>query len=224
MVFPFDLVRVSMRGVEESRAAVFRSGFFRSYLEHEIQGSLRADAVRFPGAPARGGGCRDRPAAARRAVADGGRGIAGAAGRIAAEAARLVVRKGSANVPELPLDKARVYIGREVDVYRNGGLFRRNDLAFVEESEVNRSVSREHAHIEYDRHDGRVPAVQRPLVRARDGVRHVDRARRREPGSASRYAGHEAGAGRRNPPGPRDRDFHGVGTSSWELHDLPDDI
>ena len=37
-----------MRGVEESRAAAFRSAFFRSYLEHEIQGSLRADSVRFP--------------------------------------------------------------------------------------------------------------------------------------------------------------------------------
>src|SRR5664279_6505702 len=47
-VFPFDLVRVSMRGVEESRAAAFSSGFFRSYLEHEIQGKLRADSVRFP--------------------------------------------------------------------------------------------------------------------------------------------------------------------------------
>ena len=32
MVFPFDLVRVTMRGVEESRAAVFSSAFFRSYL------------------------------------------------------------------------------------------------------------------------------------------------------------------------------------------------
>jgi hypothetical protein len=29
-------------------------------------------------------------------------------------------------------------------------MYRRNDLAFVEDSEVNRSVSREHAHIDYD--------------------------------------------------------------------------
>jgi len=47
MVFPYDLVRVTMRGVEESRAAAFSSGFFRSYLGHEIQAKLRADSVRF---------------------------------------------------------------------------------------------------------------------------------------------------------------------------------
>ena len=65
-----------------------------------------------------------------------------------------MVRQGSANAPELPLDKPRVHIGREVDVYRNGGMLRRNDLAFVEDSEVNRSVSREHAHIDYDNTTG----------------------------------------------------------------------
>jgi hypothetical protein len=60
------------------------------------------------------------------------------------------VGQGTANAPELTIDKARVHIGREVDVYRNGGMHRRNDLAFVEDSEENRSVSREHAHIEHD--------------------------------------------------------------------------
>ncbi|MCX6626184.1 MAG: FHA domain-containing protein, partial [Candidatus Solibacter sp.] len=64
--------------------------------------------------------------------------------------ARLVVRMGSANAPELPIEKSCVYVGREVDVHRNGGMRRRNDLAFVEDSDVNRSVSREHAHIDYD--------------------------------------------------------------------------
>ena len=62
--------------------------------------------------------------------------------------------QGSANAPELPLDKPRVHIGREVDVYRNGGMHRRNDLAFVEDSEENRSVSREHAHIDRDNTTG----------------------------------------------------------------------
>jgi len=52
------------------------------------------------------------------------------------------------------LDKPRVRIGREVDVFRDGGIVRRNDLAFVGDSEVNRSVSREHAHIEYDMKTG----------------------------------------------------------------------
>ena len=64
--------------------------------------------------------------------------------------ARLVVREGAANAAELPLDKARTNIGRVVDVYREAGLYRRNDLAFAADSEINRSVSREHAHIVHD--------------------------------------------------------------------------
>ena len=153
MVFPFDLVRVSMRGVEESRAAVFRSGFFRGYLEHEIQGKLRADSVRFSERlrvevdVATGLPLPDEPWLT---VAAGSQEHSGGSGK----PAHLVVQKGSANVPELPLDKARVHLGREVDVYRDGGMRRRNDLAFVEDNEVNRSVSREHAHIDYDNTTG----------------------------------------------------------------------
>src|SRR5258708_40207979 len=66
------------------------------------------------------------------------------------KAARLVVRHGQSNASELSIQKSRVHIGREVDVYRNGGMYRRNDLALVEDNEVNRSVSREHAQIDYD--------------------------------------------------------------------------
>lgn len=148
-VFPFDLVRVSMRGVEESRAHVFRSGFFRQYLEHEIQGSLRADHVRFPEQLrvevniATGLPLADEPWLTVTAASQGQPGGLENAGR-------LVVRHGQSNASELPIQKSRVHIGREVDVYRNGGMYRRNDLAFVEDSEVNRSVSREHAHIDYD--------------------------------------------------------------------------
>jgi hypothetical protein len=69
-------------------------------------------------------------------------------------AGRLIVRQGSANIAEVRIEKPQTYIGREVDVYRNRGLHRRNDLAFVEDTEVNRSVSREHAHIQFDRVTG----------------------------------------------------------------------
>jgi hypothetical protein len=67
---------------------------------------------------------------------------------------KLIVREGEANAVEIRLDKARTYIGRVVDVYRAEGLFRRNDLAFEADTEINRSVSREHAHIRYDRAAG----------------------------------------------------------------------
>jgi hypothetical protein len=153
MVFPFDLVRVGIRGVEEGRAPVFRSDFFRNYLEHEIQGSLRADSVRFPeqlrvevevstGLPLPGEVWLTVTVALQAQAPESGK------------AARLVVRTGGANATELTIGKPRVYLGRDVDVYRNGGIHRRNDLAFVEDSEVNRSVSREHAHIDYDRATG----------------------------------------------------------------------
>jgi hypothetical protein len=147
-VFPYDLVRISMRGVEEGRAAVFRSRFFGKYIEQEIHSSLRADGARFPeqlrvdvdvtvGLPLPDGRWLTVEASSQKPV-DGRR------------VARLAVWEGKANVADLRLEKARTNIGREVDVYRSKGLHRRNDLAFVEDSEINRSVSREHAHIQYN--------------------------------------------------------------------------
>ena len=149
-VFPYDLIRVSMRGVEESRAAVFGGRFFCKYLEHEIQSSLRSDGTRFPEQfrvevdVATGLPQRDAPWLIVETGSQQGQGTG-------QRAARLVVREGKANVAELGIEKPRINIGREVDVYRNQGLYRRNDLAFVEDTDVNRSVSREHAHILYDR-------------------------------------------------------------------------
>lgn len=152
-VFPYDLVRVSMRGVEESRCAVFAGAFFRRYLEEEVRHALAAAGCRFPenlrvsvdvtpGLPK-----RDEPwlvveAAAVEPAAAGTR------------AARLVVREGTANLAEIRLDKPRTNVGRSVDVFRAEGLLRRNDLAFTEDTEVNRSVSREHAHILFDKTTG----------------------------------------------------------------------
>ena len=68
--------------------------------------------------------------------------------------AKLTVVEGKANREDLPLDKTRINIGRTVNVYRNEGLSRRNDLAFTEETEINRTVSREHAHIDTTRPPG----------------------------------------------------------------------
>lgn len=65
-----------------------------------------------------------------------------------------MVVEGSANEREVPLIKARTNIGRTADVYRADGMSRRNDLAFAEDSEVNGTVSREHAHVLYDKNTG----------------------------------------------------------------------
>ncbi|MGA2146991.1 MAG: FHA domain-containing protein [Bryobacteraceae bacterium] len=152
-VFPFDLLRVELRGVDEEGQDVFAGRFFRRYLEQEARNALRDAGCRYPenlrievsaiaGLPRRGEEWLQVEASSQeRAAAD-------------RPAARLVVREGTANLAELRLDKARTNVGRTVDVYRNEGLFRRNDLAFEEDNEINRSVSREHAHIRYDKVTG----------------------------------------------------------------------
>src|ERR1051325_825781 len=50
-VFPFDLIRVSLRGIEESRAELFRGGFFRKYLEQEVHTALRVEVAVATGLP-----------------------------------------------------------------------------------------------------------------------------------------------------------------------------
>jgi hypothetical protein len=150
-VFPYGLLRVELRGVEESRQPIFAGQFFRQYLEHEVHGALRSGGCRFPGnlrvdvAATVGLPRRDEPWLVVEAVS-----AESAAGE-GQSAARLVVREGIANTGELRLEKARTNIGREVDVYRDAGLLRRNDLAFDADTEINRTVSREHAHIQRDR-------------------------------------------------------------------------
>lgn len=97
-VFPYDLVRVEMRGVEQNRHGVFAGQFFRKYLEQEVHQALRAAGCRFPdnlrvdvsavvGLPQ-----RNEPwlivevVSAEQAVAEN------------QDAARLVVQEGTANV------------------------------------------------------------------------------------------------------------------------------
>ena len=153
-IFPFDDVRVDLRGVEDERAPVFQGKFFQQYIQQEVHGALRNAGCRFPatlrvtvrvtvGLP--------KPDEPWLRVEAGQQEISALAGPAPA---KLVVRAGNANVAELRLDKARTNIGRSSEVVRSGGIFRRNDLAFGEETEVDRSVSREHAHIILDKSAG----------------------------------------------------------------------
>lgn len=153
-VFPYDLLRIELRGVEQGRYAVYAGRFFRQYLEQEARNALRETGCRFPenlsieviatvGLPRRGEEWLVVDVASQEQ-----------AGALAKPAAKLVVREGSANAPEIRLEKARTNIGRVVDVYRAEGLSRRNDLTFAGDTEINRSVSREHAHIVFDKAAG----------------------------------------------------------------------
>ena len=152
-VFPYDLLRVELRGVEQSRAPVFTGQFFRKYLEQEVHNALRTGGCRFPDnlrvdvAATVGLPRKEEPWLIVEAVSL----EQATAGKLVA---RLVVQEGTANTPELRMEKPRINIGRVVDVYRDAGLFRRNELAFAADTDVNRSVSREHAHIVHDRVSG----------------------------------------------------------------------
>jgi len=148
-VFPFDLLRVELRGAEESRQSVFSGQFFRRYLEQEVRGALTAAGSKYPEnlrVEVTATADLPKPDEPWLVVEASSQRPAG----VARAAARLIIRQGTANVSEMRLDKPRTNIGRVLDVYRSQGIYRRNDLVFAEDTDINRSVSREHAHISYD--------------------------------------------------------------------------
>jgi pSer/pThr/pTyr-binding forkhead associated (FHA) protein len=140
-----------VRAADEQEAAFLQSDFLKGYFEQEIRKSLARSNYRFPDdlaveihasgeLPEAGekwlrveteSRPRTEPASAPR------------------RSARLTVVRGTATQPEILLNKERTNIGRTAEVYRAHGPSRRNDLAFVEATDVNSTVSREHAHILY---------------------------------------------------------------------------
>jgi hypothetical protein len=156
-LFPYNVVRVVIRAAPEE-AAVFELDFFRRFFDEEVRKGLAKEACRFPedlrveirtadGATADGRWLRvetvaEEPAPA---VEESPR---------ARRSARLIVAAGSANKSEIPLQKIRTNIGRLTEVFKAEGLSRRNDLAFAEDNPINRTVSREHAHILHDKKTG----------------------------------------------------------------------
>lgn len=150
LVFPFNLIRVELRGVPENQVSVFEGDFLSSYFAQEIKTSLNRSNYRFPSdlqvnvvaspilplerEPWIVVETMQRKPETPAAAAPG-------------TAARLIVLEGAANVQELSIDKPRINIGRTIEVFRAGGPSRRNDLAFSEDNELNGTVSREHAHI-----------------------------------------------------------------------------
>jgi hypothetical protein len=147
-----DLVRVQLRGVPEEQASAFESGFLADHLGREIREALSRSSLRFPehlrvevqttsALPRSGEGW---VAVTTETSAPA---VVATVPQAGISAARLVIMQGVANTPELVLTKTRTNIGRTIDVYHADGPSRRNDLAFVEDNEINRTVSREHAHI-----------------------------------------------------------------------------
>ncbi len=154
-LFPYNVVRIQIRAAGDE-GAVFERDFFRRFFDEEVRKGLSKEACRYP----------EDLRVEIRATTEEGRWlrvemIAVEAAPIvdeeaprARKAARLVVAAGTANKSEIPLQKARTNIGRLTDVYKAEGLSRRNDLAFAEDNPINRTVSREHAHIVHDKKTG----------------------------------------------------------------------
>jgi hypothetical protein len=149
-VFPFNLIRVELRGVPENQVSVFEGDFLSSYFAQEIKTSLSRSNYRFPSdlevrvvassvLPLE----REPWIIVETAQCKPDTATPGAQPAIS----RLIVIEGAANVQELAINKPRINIGRTVEVFRAGGPSRRNDLAFTEDNERNGTVSREHAHI-----------------------------------------------------------------------------
>lgn len=157
IVFPYNLVRIYVRGASDEETAFLKSEFLKGYFEQEIRKSLGRSNYRFPDdleveftASGELPGARNewlkvevesRPRKEEAHVAP-------------RRTARLTVVRGTATAPEIILNKERTNIGRSVEVYRAQGPSRRNDLAFTEESDITSTVSREHAHILYSRRTG----------------------------------------------------------------------
>jgi hypothetical protein len=157
-VFPYNLVRVQLLGVPKEQQAVFASTFLRSYFTEELKSGLVRSAYRFPeDLDVEISTTPDLPMPGKEWLSVETELVRSTAPAVVpqdAKPARLSVMHGVANRPELPLKKVRINIGRTVEVFRGAGPSRRNDLAFIEENDVNKTVSREHAHIEYSRKDG----------------------------------------------------------------------
>jgi len=152
-VFPYNLVRISLRGIPDEQSSVLRSDFLANYLAEELKTSLARSTYRFPNdlhveiettsaLPAQGQQWLAVDTEIRSSH------MSGTAVR-PARPAKLAVVHGTANGSEIILEKLRTNIGRTAEVYRGAGPSRRNDLAFAEDSDINRSVSREHAHVLY---------------------------------------------------------------------------
>ena len=150
LVFPFNLVRIRLSGVPDEQAGTFRTDFIAKYFDAELRGGLARANYRYPDdmrvelettpelpGPRQAWIQVETESVARSlepAVLPKGQGV-------------LVVLHGKAEQAEIPLTKPRTNIGRTADVFKAAGPSRRNDIFFAEDTDLNRSVSREHAHI-----------------------------------------------------------------------------
>ncbi len=148
-VFAHDLIRIELLGIPEEQQDVFQSEFVVHSFTEELKTALHRSSCRFPDDLAIEFRTTSRlPEKDERwfSIETSMRQQAQSAPS-ARSVAMLTVLKGTANQPELKLEKARTNIGRTAEVSRATGPSRRNDLIFLGSDEADKTVSREHAHI-----------------------------------------------------------------------------
>lgn len=155
-LFPYNRVTILIRGADEQQAGALQGDFLREYFENEIRQSLAKSEAQHPdGLKVAVEVSSDRPAKGERWLS-----VATTfeepppPPKPEDKIGWLMVLEGSASPAEIALDQPRTNIGRTLDVYSTQGLSRRNHLAFLEEDEISRTVSREHAHIQRDADNG----------------------------------------------------------------------
>ncbi|HEX2643611.1 MAG TPA: FHA domain-containing protein [Thermoanaerobaculia bacterium] len=169
-VFPFNRVRVELRVEPDQRAAfeaIVQEGW---HLESEIRERLRSQGVQVPpridteitfledeqidpGERRFTVTCeRTDGAAVPMAGPADPAGTSPSTGRPELD---LTVLQGKATETVYQLNAERIHLGRLREVIDvDGRIRRRNDVAFLEEGEVNTTVSREHARVVWDRESG----------------------------------------------------------------------
>jgi hypothetical protein len=147
LVFPYNLIRIKLAGVPEDQAAVFRSGFLADYFAEELRAGLGRSSYRYPAdltveieTLAEMPGPKEGWLAVETLLRE-----APPAQNASQMVASLTVIKGHAQPSELRLAGKTVNVGRTEHVVLESGPSRLNDIAFAEED---RSVSRQHAHLE----------------------------------------------------------------------------
>jgi len=156
-LFPYNIVRIVIC-TSSPDTAVFERDFFRRFFEEEVRKGLARDSCRFPDdlrievRISDQASTEDNWLRIETLAEDVQPAPSESTGT--RRTARLTVIAGTPNKTEIQLQKARTNIGRLVDVYKSEGLSRRNDLAFAEDNPINRTVSREHAHILHDKKTG----------------------------------------------------------------------
>jgi hypothetical protein len=153
IVFPFNLVRIHIRGASSEESAFLKSEFMKGYFAQEVRKSLSRSNHRFPDDLEVEFNTTDELPGTKEhwlSVETESRPTKETS-LPTRRTARLVVVRGTAAAAEILLNKERTNIGRSVEVYRAQGPSRRNDLAFTEDSHT---VSREHAHILHSKKTG----------------------------------------------------------------------